>query len=293
MVGQPKIVEGIGVDIQAEVLVVVATEALSDAARVVQHGGYSVETVSIEVVLVVPPTQVGQQESEHLVLHIVEQATVPKGVLATGSVMKEAAVGAIELVQTVLDVLGGVRVDHIEQHIQAVRVGYVDHPFQLLWISVATGGSIEAGHLVAEASVVGVLHYGHDLDAVVALAFDSWHNAVGEFVVAANPWLLGRYSDVALVDPQRLGSGRARVLALIPLRCRWLPDVLLVVDSLVGRLWRLDHVLGPGRQTIQQLAGMIADDHFDLAEVLDGRTTVCVRRQHQFPFAVVQFLVRM
>jgi len=104
--------------------------------------------------------------------------------------VEEATVGSIELVEAVLDVLGGVRMDHIEENKEPMRVSHVDHALQLLWVTETTRSRIEAGHLVAEAGVVCVLHDGHHLDTVVALALNARHDSVGELVIAAYPRLL-------------------------------------------------------------------------------------------------------
>jgi len=128
---QSQIIEGIRVNVQAKVLVVVATKALTDAPGVVEHGGDSVEAISVEVVLVVPPTQVGQQEPQHLVLHVVEKTAVPQRVLPTGSVVEEATVGSIELVEAVLDVLGGAR-GTLKSRLK-VRLGHSELKFKF-WL---------------------------------------------------------------------------------------------------------------------------------------------------------------
>lgn len=67
IIGERQINDSIGVHVQAEILVVVAAEALANTARVVQHRGDAIKSVPVEVVLVVPPSQIGDQEAEHFV----------------------------------------------------------------------------------------------------------------------------------------------------------------------------------------------------------------------------------
>lgn len=69
---------------------------------------------------------------------VVEEAAVPETVLSSGWRMEETGVGPVEEVQAVLRVLGGVAVNHVQQHHDAHRMSHVDHLLQLLWVTVAT-----------------------------------------------------------------------------------------------------------------------------------------------------------
>lgn len=70
---------------------------------------------------------------------VVEEAAVPQGVHASRGGVEEARAGAVEAVQAVLRVLGGVAVHHVQQHHNAHGVGHVDQLLQLIGGSVATG----------------------------------------------------------------------------------------------------------------------------------------------------------
>lgn len=108
--------------------------------------------------------------------------------IAARSVVEEAGLSAVELVEAVEDILGGVRVHHVEEHDETVAVRRVDQLLQLLRVSVAAananaidqtagrrrrssfhspGRRVKVGHLVAETGVVDVLHDGHELYGVV------------------------------------------------------------------------------------------------------------------------------
>lgn len=69
---------------------------------------------------------------------VVEEAAVPEAVLPSGWRMEETGVGTIEEVQAILRVLGGMAVNHVQQHHDAHRMSHVDHLLQLIWGSVAT-----------------------------------------------------------------------------------------------------------------------------------------------------------
>lgn len=72
---------------------------------------------------------------------------------ASGRRVEEAGVGAVEAVQAVLRVLGGVAVHHVQQHHNAHGVGHVDQLLQLVGGAVAAGrhtqGKTEGGNLRA------------------------------------------------------------------------------------------------------------------------------------------------
>lgn len=69
---------------------------------------------------------------------VVEETAAPQLVLPSGWRVEEARVGAIEAVQAVLRVLGGVAVNYVQQHHYAHRVSRVDHPLQFFWGPVPT-----------------------------------------------------------------------------------------------------------------------------------------------------------
>ena len=71
---------------------------------------------------------------------IVEEAAAPLLVLPSGWRVEEARVGAVEAVQAVLRVLGGVAVDDVQQHHDAHGVGHVDQLLQLIRGAVPTAG---------------------------------------------------------------------------------------------------------------------------------------------------------
>jgi len=72
------------------------------------------------------------------VLGVVEEPTVPEVVEATSVVVEEAAVGAVELVQSVDGVLTRVTMNHVQQHCDASPMRLVNQLFQLLWRSIPT-----------------------------------------------------------------------------------------------------------------------------------------------------------
>lgn len=155
----------------------------------VKHASNTVEPESIKVVLVHPESQVAQEESEHLMVAIVEQSAVPELVLSFGTRVEVLVVCAIKLVQAVQDVLGSVTVNNIEKNNESQAVSRVDQLLQVLRRAISAAGGEEVVDLVAEAGIVGVFHDGHELDGVVTQALDAWEHVLGEFLVGGNPEL--------------------------------------------------------------------------------------------------------
>lgn len=69
---------------------------------------------------------------------VVEEAAVPQAVLPSGWRVEETRVGAIEAVQAVLGVLGGVAVNDVQQHHDAHWMSHIYQLLKLIWGTVPT-----------------------------------------------------------------------------------------------------------------------------------------------------------
>jgi hypothetical protein len=76
-VREHKINDALVVYTRTVVLVVSSGETGTDAVVVVHHAGDTVETESVEMIFLDPPSQVTQQEAKYLVISVVEQTRVP------------------------------------------------------------------------------------------------------------------------------------------------------------------------------------------------------------------------
>ena len=244
---------------------------------VVEHGGNAVKTETVKMVLRLPEFQVGQQEVDDLVFVVVEALGAPGTVIALAALVEELVGSAVKFVQALPGVLAGVGMDHIQQHGDAHFVGGVDEHFQLLGLAEPGGSGKEIGDLVAEGSIVGMLHDGHDLNGVVAQRLDPGQNVDPEFFVRAHLALFLSHADVALVDE----------------------EVFLGHEALVGPLKRLfgiadhgapaagnrilHHPAGVQRDPLQKLAVVFHNGH-DLHAVLQR---ICAG-QEQLEYTVFQ-----
>ena len=178
----------------------------------VENTGDTVETETVKVVLLHVESQIGQQESQDLVMAVVEQPRVPQLVTTLSTLVEVEVVATVKLVQPVQNVLASVRVNDIEQDGDAHSVRGVDQLLQLLGGSISAGSREERSDLVAERCIVCVLLDRHQLDDVVSEPLDSRQDVRGELLVCAD-LVLGRAdTDVGFVDTGALGLRGTGVL---------------------------------------------------------------------------------
>lgn len=273
------------VHIRAEVFVVTAAEASADAVVVVKHGGHTIKAETVEAVFLHPEAKVGEQESQNFVVTVVKQSAVPELVATLGALVEVEVVGVVEHVQPVKDILRCVRVNHVEQDSDTHAVRSVNQLLELVRRAVAAAGSKEAVDLVAERSVVCMLHDSHKLNDIVAQVLDTREHILRELLVRRNLWFRAGNANVRLVDPGTLRLWRAWVLPLV--LCGRVPETG-VVDR--AHVQVLGHPLDPSWKPL--CSGMVVgNNHADLefAVVLNRRLTVN-RREDNLENTVVIFL---
>lgn len=117
-------------------------EASVDAMVLVHHTCDTIEPEAIELEFVQPEAKVAEQESEDLVVGIVEETTVPKVMTALATLMEVEVISAVELVQTIQDVLAGMGMDDVKKDGDTHPVGRIDQLLEVFRCSV-TGTSSE------------------------------------------------------------------------------------------------------------------------------------------------------
>lgn len=155
----------------------------------VEHARHTVETETIEVVLIHPEPQVAEQESHDFVMTVIEQPAVPQLVAATSSLVEVLVVCAVEFVESIQNVLGGMAVNNVEKHSDSHAVSHVDQFLEVFRWSVTTASGEEVVDLVPKAGIVGMLHNCHELDNVVSEISDSGQHVLGELLVSCNAQL--------------------------------------------------------------------------------------------------------
>jgi len=77
----------------------------ANAVMNVEHTGNTIETETIELVLVHPESKVAQQKPENLVVSIVEQSAVPLIMATLAATMEVLVISTVKFVETIQDVL--------------------------------------------------------------------------------------------------------------------------------------------------------------------------------------------
>ena len=130
-VGQGQIGDGIGV-LTTIVVVIIATESLSQTMTVIQHRGHAIEAETVELVFLQPELAVGQQEIKHGILAIVKAQGIPCGMLALVVAIEVQVARAIKAAQALDLVFHCMGVDNVHDDSHALGMGVVDEVLQLL-----------------------------------------------------------------------------------------------------------------------------------------------------------------
>jgi len=130
-IGEGEVSNGVLV-LSAVVVIAVSTESLAQSVVVVKHGGYSVETESVETEFFEPIFTVGEQEMDDLVFPVVETERVPSRVFAAVVSVKKLVGSAVETSQSLDFVFHGMGVNDVHDDGDTVSMGFVDKVFQLV-----------------------------------------------------------------------------------------------------------------------------------------------------------------
>lgn len=117
---------------------------------------------------------------------VVEEPAVPLLVSAPCTLVEVLVISAVELVQRIKDILGGVTVDNIKKNHESHTVGSIDKLLQVLWGAITAASCKEIVDLITETGIVGVLHDSHELDDIVTESLDPGKHVLGEFFVCGD-----------------------------------------------------------------------------------------------------------
>ena len=249
----------------------IAREVPSEAMIPVEHGRHAVEAETVEMELVEPVAAVRKQKMEHVRLAVVEAARIPGLVPALRSGVEILAVGAVEARKAVALVLDGMGMHEIHDHPQAHAMRRIHERLEVLGRAETRRRREEAGHVVAKAAVVRMLHDRHQLHGVVAGRLDARQRQVPKLGVGPHLALFLGHAHMRLVDERRAACGAGR---------RMPPDVRLRrLPHLGGKelaAWILHHAAGIGGNAFAFAAGP--------ADIEPIKLPVPNRRRREAPF---------
>ena len=177
----------------------------------VQHGGDAVKPEAIKMIFRHPELQVAQQEVNHAGLTVIKALGSPGGMVPLGAVVEKLPGRTVEHIDSFGGILHRVGMDHIQKHPDPHGMGGVYKIFQVLGSAEPTGRGKEIGHLIAEASIIGMLHNGHELYGIVTIGLDTRQDLIGKFPVGPDLALLLGHAHMGFVYIQRILSTKITV----------------------------------------------------------------------------------
>lgn len=132
IIGEHEIDNSLKIDSVSKVLLIIARESVSDTMVEVHHAGDTVKAEAIKAIFLHVEAQIAQQEAHGLVAVVVEQTRVPKVMAAFTALVEVLVIASVKVVESVQNVLAGVRVDDIEKDRDSQSVSSVNQLLQLL-----------------------------------------------------------------------------------------------------------------------------------------------------------------
>ena len=114
------------------IVIAIAHECLAKTVTIVKHRGDTIETETIEVILLEPELTIGKQEVQHLVLSVVEAQAVPSRMLTTVALIEILAWVTGKVTKTFHLVLHSMTVHDIHDNGNTCFVGSIDEFLQFL-----------------------------------------------------------------------------------------------------------------------------------------------------------------
>ena len=168
---------------------------------------------------------------------------------------------------------------HIEQDSDAHAVCFVYEILKVIRISLTARRRIKTADLVAERTIVRMLHNRHELNSVISGLLYVWQDVIRELPVGCDAVVLARHSDVGLVNQRGFIALKTIIGPVIVLH---IPD--LAAPALgVPVLSNPECVYG---DVLREVAAVVYYRH-NTASRLKG-----VTRQEYFPVAVIEFIER-
>ena len=177
----------------------------------VQHGSDSIHADSVDMVLVDPVVDIGDQEVGDLFLRQVEDPGAPVRVLSAARIGIFIDAGAVEFSEP--ESVGAEVCGHpVEDHADIVLMKCIHQVHEILGMSVSGSGSIVTCHLISPGSVKRMLGNAHELHVRELHDLEILGEAVSKLsvivkTVRASVGMLHPGTDMALVNCQRLAVG--------------------------------------------------------------------------------------
>ena len=117
---------------------------------VIHDACHCVKSKAINLVLGQVPGQIGEQESEHLILGVVKDHRIPSAMVTFFSGVGVAVIRPIEPIDAIVDVVRGVRVHDVDDDEDAQTVCLVHQVLEVVWVSLSRARGEVACHMVSK-----------------------------------------------------------------------------------------------------------------------------------------------
>jgi hypothetical protein len=154
------------------------------------------------------------------------------------------------------------RVNDIYDYLNPMFMSLVNHFFKLIRLTETRRNTEKVGDVVAERTIIRMLHNTHDLNHIVAQFKHPWNHSVFEISEGVDFEFFTTHTDVGLVDLDvfvlPVGSGIFEVVIL-----------QVNVHAIEGFVLVLDGKVDPGRDSVLDLTSTKLDLAFYLGELFD------------------------
>ena len=157
-----------------------------------------------------------------LILSVIKAAGAPCRVVSLPAIIEVKSLLSVKEAQALSLIVDRVRMNDIHHHGDAKSMSLVNQSLELLRSTETRAESKEIRHLITERSVIWMFLKGHDLKGVIAKIRDSRKNICAELLECSHLLLLGRHTDMALINERMRTLARSLMLPLIRLRVPYL-----------------------------------------------------------------------
>src|SRR4030042_972867 len=128
----------------------------------VEHGGHGVDPQTVDMIFFEPEESAADEKGFDFVSPVIEDITLPVGMISLLGIGMFIETGAIKVDQTVF-IIREVRRHPIEAHSAPVLVKVIDEVHEVLGAPVSAGGGGGADYLIPPGCVERMLHHGEEV----------------------------------------------------------------------------------------------------------------------------------
>ena len=190
------------IDRIAKILIIIARKRHLNPMMLIQNTSNGIKPKAIDPKHIHIHSNTAKKKPQHLPMLIIKKPTIPQRMISLLPSMEIQMIRSIKLVNPIKHITASMAMHAVHQHNDPHRMRSVHQILKLLRGPTSARHGHEVSDMVAKAAVVGVLHYGHELDCCVAQSFYPRKYVLREGSVGGNVLFGGGHADVAFVDSE-------------------------------------------------------------------------------------------